>query len=238
MKNKLSELKSMIRSLVREAMANKFGQGGDIAAAEQVANSHWGNVYLVMPKGESQNNVFYRVTLHNSNGPVKFLKQDSNGRWFFMEPPQQVWRPVNPAKVATKECATCGCGDPTDDHKDDMKGDTTDVRTMDTANLGESEMSHRDYLRGDQGAKEAYFKWRKFAKWRKTNVVDFVAGFNAGLRAARPGLNEQSTLASATPGGQEGGTIRTPYAFSKKVPGKKAMDVTKKMGYKPVGKGY
>lgn len=235
MKNKLSELRSIIRGLVKEAMANKFGQGGDIAAAEQVANSHWGNVYLVMPKGESNNNVFYRVTLHNANGPVKFLKQDPNGRWFFMEPPQQVWRPVNPAKVATNECATCGCGDPTDDHKDDMSGDTTDVKTMYTTNVSESEVN---YKKSSDASVKAYSAWRKSRPIY--NVVHaFVAGYNAGLvDGSKPGLNEQSTLASATPGGQEGGTIRTPYAFSKKTPGKKAMDVTKKMGYKPAGKGY
>jgi len=228
MKSKLSEIKSMIRSLVREAMANKFGQGGDVAAAEQVANSHWGNVYLVMPKGESNNNVFYRVTLHNSSGPVKFLKHDSNGRWFFMEPPQQVWRPVNPAKVATTECVTCGCGDPTDDHKDDMGGDTTDVRTMDTANLNESPMTDDQLL--------TMVKTMRVTK--DTTLMAAIIEELVHRYISKPGLNEQSTLASATPGGQEGGTIRTPHAFSRRIPGKKAMDVTKKMGYTPAAKGY
>jgi len=233
-----NQLRKVIRDLVCEALANKFGQGGDVAAAEQVANSVWGSVYNVMPKGERKNTVFYRVTLHSSSGPVKYLKQDAQGRWFSMNPPQQIWRPVDSTKVATEpetaaapiqecDCAPgCNCpGDP-------MKGDTTDVRTMDAVNVAEG-MKYNDYLKGGSAVREAYFKWKELAKWKKTNVIDFVAGWNAALEHVETlGLNEM-TGTGAVAGYQ------TPFAFSKRSSGsKKAMDATKKAGYKLAKKGY
>ena len=244
---KLSELKAMVRSVIREALANKFGQGGDIKTAENVANAHWGSVYNVMPKGEAKNEVFYRVQLHNSGGPVKYLKQDSLGRWYFMEPPALNWRPINPAKVpqATSEvteCATCGCGNPDDTHDepaDNMQGDVTDVRTMDTANLGEGvNPGLKDFLQNiidnlDEDDLEkidhqqAIYKLKIIKRMLESLIKDSPMGED---------LNEETSSGAVFSGGP---TIQTPYAFSKKGSGsKKAMDATKKIGYKPAKKEY
>ena len=236
-----AKLVSFIKNTIYESLANKYGQGGDIDNAQSVANAHWGNVYSVMPKGESDNNVFYRVTLYSSVGAVKYLKQDQNGKWFFMDPPQKVWRPVNPAIVAPQtECATCGCGDPNDDHKDDMQGDTTDVHTMDAVNVAEG----IDYRKSSAELPTEFAKWKAAtpADTKAHNAVAFTAGWNAAIASTQQaGLNEQNSTASATPGGQEGGTIKTPFAFSKKGAGKnKATQATtgKGVGYKLVQKPY
>lgn len=118
-----------------EAFSNKFGEGGNLPEAERVASSVWGNVFLVMPKGEENSNVYYRVTLSNSNGAIKYLRQDINGKWYKMDPPQQIWKSVNPDQT-TQEC-DCAPGCNCDANKDPMQGDVEDVRTMDTANLEE-----------------------------------------------------------------------------------------------------
>jgi len=267
----LTNLKQSIRRLIYEALANRFGQGGDIKGAEGVANAQWGSVYNVMPKGEAKNEVFYRVQLHNSGGPVKYLKQDAQGRWFFMEPPNLTWRPVNPAKVpqtneplaendegknfpgfdhihwsivdgkpldskmgssasngekwcydqhmvkipikrgdiflmgrasdgkhyildgpidaneyknrktrSTNEC---------DEIPDPMDGDTTDVHTMDTANLGEAV----NYRASTDELVKAFVAWKQAtpAEIKSHNAVAFTAGYNACLAAAKQtGLNE------------------------------------------------
>ena len=63
--------------------------------------------------------------------------------------------------------------------------------------------------------------------------VSFVSGWNAALaHLKKVGLNEM-TGTSAVAGYQ------TPYAFSKKKTGsQKALDATKKIGYKPTKKEY
>ena len=234
----LTKFKSTIRQMVLEVLANKFGQGGNVDEAQRVANSVWGGVYNVMPNGEGNNNVFYRITLHSSSGPVKYLKQDSLGRWFSMNPPQRIWRPVDQSKVATEpktetpvhECDECGsCGD--EENKDAMKGDTTDVHTMDAVNVAES----IDYIASSMDVAEAYREWKKVSRRYTDNPssVSFVSGWNAALaHLKKVGLNEM-TGTSAVAGYQ------TPYAFSKKKTGsQKALDATKKIGYKPTKKEY
>jgi hypothetical protein len=234
--NNLKQLKKTIRNLVYEALANKFGQGGDVGAAEQTANSIWSGVYNVMIKGESNNEVFYRVTLHSSSGPIKYLKQDAQGRWFSMNPPQKIWTPAKTAQVATEpEQATapvkeCDCAPGCNCKGDAMQGDTTDVHTMDTANVDES----INYVRNSTAVSSAYEEWTKHSSkyTKKPSAVSFVSGWNAALEHIKTtGLNEM-TGTGAVAGYQ------TPYAFSKRGGSKKAMDATKSIGYTPAEKGY
>lgn len=183
MKIKPSTLKSILKKLVTEELSNS---GGNDAQAESVATSTWGSVYNVMPHGEAKNNKFYRVTLNNDSGPVKYLKQDAHGKWYRMDPPEQVWRLVPQSQdTVVSEYKS-------DINKDPMDGNVDDLKTMDTANLGE------DVLDGE--------------------------------------IKEMTSSGAVFSGGP---TIQTPHAFSKKGSGsKRAMDVTKKMGYKPAKKEY
>ena len=235
-----SSLRKLIKDIILEALANKYGQGGNLDAAEQVANAQWGNVHIVMPKGEEQNNVFYRVTLHSSNGPVKYLKQDPNGKWYFMDPPQKVWRPVNPAQVPQQPTNECGCAPGCNCKRDKMDGDAEG--TMATANLSgpsfeEKEVSEIDEEPVDEGTKQILQNIidnledsEKLSREQLVYKIDIIKKILQNLIGSQ--ISEMTSTGAVA-------AYQTPYAFSKKAGGsKKAMDATEKSGYKKAEKGY
>lgn len=235
-----NSIKKLIDKLIMEALASQSVPSEDLEPAEKIANSQWGNVFLVGIKGESKGNIVYRVTLYNSSGPTKYLKKDAQGRWFFMDPPQNIWRPINPAYIPpptpVSECGT-----------DPMKGDVSDLRTMDTANVAEELHDEPSFgMGGDKGKLEDCDKaMQKISKVLSSNLKDdsekiryiqlFVDEYFDGKKPSK-GLDEMTSSGAVFSGGP---TIQTPYAFSQRGGGsKKAMDATKKIGYKPAKKGY
>lgn len=46
------------------------------------------------------------------------------------------------------------------------------------------ELTKLEYRKGGDAVREAYFRWRKETPWEDHRVVSFVAGYNAGFKAA------------------------------------------------------
>ena len=54
----------------------------DLKKATRIANKMWGSVYNVNFHGEKQGELHYKATLHSPTGPIKWIKNAPNGKWY------------------------------------------------------------------------------------------------------------------------------------------------------------